>query len=312
MTAHRLQLLPQPALPQVPGSRSQGMACRPRSRAAARAIPSRGVHAAGADHRHRLPEQSRDLRHSVQSLCRGPDHHRGRSQAPWRPHRRHFRAAHLGLSDDASPARPHDRAGPRPLAGWRALGVVPARVLPAGACALPPVPPTVPGEARRRTAGLLHFFGQHAPLASSNAFAAYLRPLRKIEWVVYSKRPFGGPEAVLAYLSRYTHRVAIANSRLIAFDDNGVTFKWKDYRTEGRQRQKVMPGMARKQTRHGGGMAGPLCATRRHSGDLVGSRCFVAQFGLDQGAELANIPAAAVRNERFDALIEPARRRAAA
>jgi hypothetical protein len=89
-------------------------------------------------------------------------------------------------------------------------------------------------------AGLLHFFGQHAPLASSNAFAAYLRPLRRIEWVVYSKRPFGGPEAVLAYLSRYTHRVAIANSRLIAFDRNGVTFKWKDYRAEGRQRQKVM------------------------------------------------------------------------
>ena len=59
---------------------------------------------------------------------------------------------------------------------------------------------------------------------SAQAFAAYLAPLRKIEWVVYAKRPFGGPEAVLAYLSRYTHRVAISNSRLIAFDDNGVTF----------------------------------------------------------------------------------------
>jgi Putative transposase len=58
--------------------------------------------------------------------------------------------------------------------------------------------------------------------------------------VVYSKRPFGGPEAVLAYLSRYTHRVAIANSRLIAFDGNSVTFKWKDYRIEGRDRFKVM------------------------------------------------------------------------
>jgi hypothetical protein len=56
--------------------------------------------------------------------------------------------------------------------------------------------------------------------------------LRKIEWVVYSKRPFGGPEAVLAYLSRYTHGVAIANSRLIAFDGTGVTFKWKDYRAK--------------------------------------------------------------------------------
>ena len=86
----------------------------------------------------------------------------------------------------------------------------------------------------------LQFFGNHAPLADAQAFAAYLAPLRRVEWVVYSKRPFGGPEAVLAYLSRYTHRVAIANSRLIACDQQGVTFKWKDYRIEGRDRYKTM------------------------------------------------------------------------
>jgi len=86
----------------------------------------------------------------------------------------------------------------------------------------------------------LAFFGSHARLANAQAFAAYLAPLRKTEWVVYSKRPFGGPEAVLAYLSRYTHRVAIANSRLIGFDHNGVTFKWKDYRIEGHDRYKRM------------------------------------------------------------------------
>jgi len=86
----------------------------------------------------------------------------------------------------------------------------------------------------------LQFFGNHAPLANARAFAAYLAPLRKIEWVVYSKRPFGGPKAVLAYLSRYTHRVAISNSRLAAFDRNGVTFKWKDYRIEGPDRYKLM------------------------------------------------------------------------
>ena len=86
----------------------------------------------------------------------------------------------------------------------------------------------------------LLFFGNHASRANAQAFAAYLAPLRKIEWVVYSKRPFGGPEAVLAYLSRYTHRVAIANSRLIAFDNNRVTFKWKDYRIEGLDRYKLM------------------------------------------------------------------------
>ena len=86
----------------------------------------------------------------------------------------------------------------------------------------------------------LQFFGNHASLADAQAFAAYLAPLHKSEWVVYSKRPFGGPEAVLTYLSRYTHRVAIANSRLIAFDGNGVTFKWKDYRIQGRDRYKTM------------------------------------------------------------------------
>ena len=89
-------------------------------------------------------------------------------------------------------------------------------------------------------AGQLQFFGQHAHLAEPKAFAAYLAPLRKIEWYLYLKSPFGGPEAVLAYLSRYTHRVAIANSRLIAFDENGVTFRYKDYRADGRARYKSM------------------------------------------------------------------------
>jgi hypothetical protein len=89
-------------------------------------------------------------------------------------------------------------------------------------------------------AGRLSFFGGHIHLADAQSFAACLAPLRKAEWVVYAKRPFGGPEAVLAYLSRYTHRVAIANSRLIAFDEQDVTFKWKNYRIEGRDRYKTM------------------------------------------------------------------------
>ena len=67
-----------------------------------------------------------------------------------------------------------------------------------------------------------------------------LTSLRKAEWVVYAKKPFGGPQAVLAYLARYTHRVAIANSRLISADETGVTFKWKDYRIEGPGRYKTM------------------------------------------------------------------------
>jgi predicted Zn-ribbon and HTH transcriptional regulator len=83
-------------------------------------------------------------------------------------------------------------------------------------------------------AGRLLFFGDHLHLGDAKAFARYLAPLRTLEWVVYAKPPFGGPAAVFSYLSRYTHRVAISNSRLIAFDDRGVTFKWKDYRAKGR------------------------------------------------------------------------------
>jgi hypothetical protein len=89
-------------------------------------------------------------------------------------------------------------------------------------------------------AGRLKFFGDHAALADTAAFAAFLAPMRSAEWVVYAKKPFGGPQAVLAYLSRYTHRVAISNRRLISADDAGVTFKWKDYRIEGRARYKTM------------------------------------------------------------------------
>jgi len=86
----------------------------------------------------------------------------------------------------------------------------------------------------------LQFFGPHQKLAEAQDFAHYLSPLRQIDWVVYAKRPFAGPEAVLAYLSRYTHRVAISNSRLLACDQRGVTFKWKDYRAKGRKRYKTM------------------------------------------------------------------------
>ena len=89
-------------------------------------------------------------------------------------------------------------------------------------------------------AGELQFFGKHARLIDPQAFAAYLRPLRNTKWVVNCKRPFGGPKEVLRYLARYTHRVAISNRRLIACDEKGVTFKWKDYRLEGRERYKVM------------------------------------------------------------------------
>ncbi len=93
-------------------------------------------------------------------------------------------------------------------------------------------------------AGRLQFFGDEAGLADRRVFAAYLAPLRDIKWTVYAKPPFSGPGTVLAYLSRYTHRVAIANSRLIAHDHTGVSFRYKDYRAAkangGRVRHKTM------------------------------------------------------------------------
>ena len=93
---------------------------------------------------------------------------------------------------------------------------------------------------RLHEAGKLQFFGEHVELADADAFRHWLAPMRRCEWVVYAKRPFAGPEAVLAYLSRYTHRVAISNRRLLAMDERGVTFRWKDYRTKGRTRYKAM------------------------------------------------------------------------
>jgi len=89
-------------------------------------------------------------------------------------------------------------------------------------------------------AGKLTFFGEHAHLADERAFATFLTPLKRTRWFVYAKRPFAGPKAVLAYLARYTHRVAISNSRLIAADQTSVTFKVKDYRVEGPGRTTTM------------------------------------------------------------------------
>jgi len=88
--------------------------------------------------------------------------------------------------------------------------------------------------------GQLQFFGEYAALADATAFAAWLQPLWQCEWVVYAKRPFAGPAAVLAYLSRYTHRVAISNQRLLSMDERGVSFRWKDYRAKDGMRLKTM------------------------------------------------------------------------
>ena len=91
---------------------------------------------------------------------------------------------------------------------------------------------------RASTPGQLHFHGDLAPLREPAAFTAYLAPARQTEWVVYAKPPFGGPQQVLEYLGRYTHRVALSNDRLVALDHGQVSFYWKDYRHP--QKRKVM------------------------------------------------------------------------
>lgn len=96
------------------------------------------------------------------------------------------------------------------------------------------------GLAEAHAAGRLAFFGDLGGLCDPAAFAAHLAPLRRKNWFVYAKSPFAGPAAVLAYLARYTHRVAISNSRLRALDERGVTFRYKDYRRNGRERLRTM------------------------------------------------------------------------
>jgi Putative transposase/Transposase zinc-binding domain len=96
------------------------------------------------------------------------------------------------------------------------------------------------GLIERHAAGRLHFFGDQIRLSDRRTFLRHLAPVRKTNWVVYAKPPFGGPEAVLAYLSRYTHRVAISNRRLISLNETGVTFRYKDYRRDGNERQRTM------------------------------------------------------------------------
>jgi hypothetical protein len=147
-------------------------------------------------------------------------------------------------------------------------------------------------------AGELRFFNEHAALAESTAFKRTLDPLRKTEWVVYAKRPFAGPAAVLAYLSRYTHRVAISNSRLIRLGHNGVTFRWKDYRLKGSARYTTMTLPTQEfirrflihvlpkgfhRIRHYG-----LLAKGQRAANLARARQLLAGPGHDQAADTAS------------------------
>src|SRR3954471_15605281 len=148
-----LQQLPQPALPEVPGCSRKGVARRAPGRSPAPPLLPCRVHAAGRDRRHRLPEQGRDLRYPLQGVRRDADHHRRRSEASWRPDRRHIRAAHLGLGDDPPSARSHDRARRWSVGRQPELDPVQAALLPPCPRAREAVPAGRPGEARRGPRG---------------------------------------------------------------------------------------------------------------------------------------------------------------
>ena len=157
------------------------------------------------------------------------------------PRSRDLGAAHLGISTDPSSPRAWHRSRRRSVARRQALVAcrpgffLPVRVLSRlFRRSLPR------GSANAHRSGQLQFFGDNAALAEAARFSDWLASLRAQEWVVYAKRPFAGPAAVLAYLSRYTHRVAISNRRLVALDERGVSFRWKDYRAKGKTRYKTM------------------------------------------------------------------------
>ncbi|TIW61033.1 MAG: IS91 family transposase [Mesorhizobium sp.] len=148
-------------------------------------------------------------------------------------------------------------------------------------------------------AGRLAFFGSMAHLGERRAFLRHLSPVRRKPWVVYAKAPFAGPEAVLAYLSRYTHRVAISNRRLIQFDEAGVTFRYKDYRRDGTDRQQVMTLATDEFIRRFLLHVLPRGFHRiRHYGLLAGS---ARKAGLARARELLNVAAPS----EDDSAVEP-------
>ena len=162
--------------------------------------------------------------------------------------------------------------------------------------------------AQAHQAGQLKFFSEHARLADATAFAGWLAPLSKCEWVVYAKRPFAGPAAVLAYLSRYTHRVAISNRRLVSLDERGVTFRWKDYRISGRTRYKMMTLNSEEFMRRFLLHVLPSgCHRIRHYGLLAnaGRRAHLAKARELLGVEASSVDASLLESDASGSLVQP-------
>src|ERR1700704_433105 len=210
-------------------------------RTAGRPLLPRSIHAAGADCRHRLPEQGRRLRSLVQGFLADNAHDCGRSQAPGRQDRLHLGTPHLG---SALTHHPHVHmivpGGGLSLDGTRWVAARSNFLVHVNLLARLFRGKMLAMLMHAHDAGELKFFNTHAGLADKRTFKRFISPLRRIKWVVHCKAPFAGPEQVLRYLSRYTHRVAISNRRLVAASDDAIAFRWKDYRINGPGRWKTM------------------------------------------------------------------------
>ena len=202
-----------------------------------RLLPALPAHASRASG----PEQARGLRPVDEGGGRDDARHRRQSQAPRRPDRRHRRAAPLGLDPHPSSACAHDRARRGALARRITMGRLPLQLprarQPAGAPVQRQDAGDAHGCARRRP---VHVLQPARRARRQDCIQALHRPAAANKWVVYCKAPFAGPKQVQRYLSRCTHRVAISNHRLVAADDAGVAFRWKDYRVDGPDRWKTM------------------------------------------------------------------------
>ena len=233
LTRIAYELMQKPPLPEVSGGGESEVAGRSSGRAAAGSLLPRRLHPAAGRGRDRLSEQADSLR--------PPDPRRGRGahdacrRAPRREDRPYRGLAHLGADADH---HPHVHClvpgGGVALDGRRWVACKPNFLLSVRALSKTFRRLFLEGLEAAFRRGELGFFSELAALADPTSFAERVHALRQSAFVVYAKPPFGGPERVLAYLARYTHRTAIANSRLVAVDDDYVAFSYKDYRRGGR------------------------------------------------------------------------------
>ena len=236
-SADRLQLLRQSPLPHLPGHGRGTVAGGPRRRIAPRAVLPSRLHAPGCPRPDRTGQSAGRLRPAL--AVRRRDRARGgrRSRAPGCPDRRVGRAAHLGPEPPVPPARPLRRARWRVVSGRHPLG----RPLPSNFF----LPVRVLSRVFRGKflAGLRAAFAKGELRFAADQFERLLSAAVRTDWVVYAKPPFGGPEQVLKYLARYTHRVAISNARLLDFEDGMVRFRYKDYAHGNRKRVMTLTAL---------------------------------------------------------------------